>query len=122
MQTVKTLTTRLSNYYWSPVHPREYIFQGLDGLYGIGLVAHLNYGAFNLTWAAMKGKMNTPNDQLRAAKFFKSADIFVRNTRFRGEPLETWLTLMSYTEFKQLMQVNIADFSPHEKDVLETCL
>ena len=49
---LKEMIVRLSNCYWSPRPPQTYLTVGANGQpAGLGLLAHENVAAFNITWA-----------------------------------------------------------------------
>jgi hypothetical protein len=58
---VNELITKCSKFYWSPDHPSTYVLTNPQNKKpcGIGLVAHQDWAAFNLTWAANKGVWDT---------------------------------------------------------------
>lgn len=62
---VNELITKCSKFYWSPEHPSRYTLTNPHNNKpcGVGLVAHQDWAAFNLAWAANKGQWNTLADQ-----------------------------------------------------------
>jgi hypothetical protein len=73
----KQLFKKLSNYYWSPKHPSSYVLQLADGAEkGIGLLAHQNYGAFNLSWGSNQGRWESDADQLRLITGFSKYRVY----------------------------------------------
>lgn len=121
MQTVQELTNKLSNFYWSPQHPSAYVIPTFGGVNGLGAVAHLNFAAFNLTWSVMGGRLSTQTDHVAAITFFKDANKFVKDVCLQGEPLETWLTLLTQEQFLALVEQNIEACSLPVRQVLRLC-
>jgi len=121
VQTVQELTNKLSNYYWSPQHPSTYVIPTYGGAKGLGAVAHLNFAAFNLTWSVMGGKISTQADHVAAITFFKDANRFVQSVYLQGEPIETWLTLLTQEQFLSLVEQNLAACSLPVQEVLKLC-
>lgn len=123
MQTVQELTEKLSNFYWSPNHPSTYVLRyPEDTSFGLGKIAHLDYAAFNLTWAATKGVLNTPAEHMKACEFFRGAHTFVNQVTLQGEKLETWLTLLTQEQFFALVEANKDTIKSYEMAVFEVCL
>jgi hypothetical protein len=73
----KKLFEKLSNYYWSPEHPSSYVLQLENGAErGIGLLAHQNYGAFNLSWGSNQGRCETDDDQTKLITGFSKYRVY----------------------------------------------
>jgi len=121
VQTVQELFQQLSKFYWSPKHPSEYVLDTPAGRHGIGAIAHLDYAAFNLTWAAKRGVITTSADHVEACKYFRMAHVFVNQVQIKGEPLETWITLLNQEQFIRLVDENLGDLDPQTTYVLESC-
>lgn len=96
---VKDLVTKLSKYYWSPLHPSNYTIKNLNNSKpcGIGLIAHTDYAAFNLAWTVCEGKWNTMAYQLRLVTEFERFKL-TTPTLVAGFPLSEWFCLFKPTE------------------------
>jgi hypothetical protein len=89
------LLFKLGKYYWTPVHPSHYVYREKGAPKGLGVLAHLDYGLFNLTWSVFP--LATPEQHARASAFFvhhlgKMPDV-------AGANLSDWLTLLTPQEF-----------------------
>lgn len=98
----KELFIKLSKYYWSPLHPREYTIPHptTGKAVGIGNIAGKSYAAFNLSYAKVNGKLSTIEDHSVAIKAFVhvegSLDVIVENAELRS-----WVCLLGQDEFRR---------------------
>lgn len=100
---VRAMCTRLINYHWSPLHPSKYVLPADGGLVkGIGLLAHHDYGAFNLTWADVGGKLDTHTDHYTAVTKFTTYQSVSKHT-INDVPLSDWLCFMRPKGFYSLV-------------------
>jgi hypothetical protein len=94
MQRVQKMLTRLGKFYWSPEPPEHYVIPqpdtGIDC--GIGTVAHLNYGAFNLTWASEPWNWQTIAGQTVLCTAFAQIKPLTQH-KINGVCLADYLTL-----------------------------
>lgn len=106
-QKVSGMVKNLINYHWSPQHPSTYTINIGGQERGIGVIAHKNYGAFNLAWGSCNGRWQTKEDQhalvVSFSKFNPITAIHVSK-----EPLGDWACLLGPEGFKQLI-VNTKD-------------
>jgi hypothetical protein len=85
----KELCKKLAKYYWSPVHPSQYVTP--EGR-GLGVLAHGCYGSFNLIWATHQ--LKTRQDHIDAISAFSVQKAHM--TQFvKGAEMSTWLTLLT---------------------------
>lgn len=111
---------RLEHYYWSPRHPREYVVESLDGSkQGIGLIAHQDYGAFNLVWATV------PLTRLfhhRVALLHFNEQASLNQQELEGAALGDWLTLLRPDEFKKWYTLRRDQVSPPAVERIDLAL
>lgn len=103
LETVRAMCTRLAKYYWSPQEPHNYVIVGETGVKGIGLIAHKNFGAFNLAWAERGGAWVTELDQtLLVTEFSKFQGL--THYKVNGVAVEDWLCLLNPYNFSFLLK------------------
>lgn len=96
---VKQLVTKLSNYYWSPAHPSSYVINLPDGrVKGIGLVASGNYAAFNLAWAAVRGKWASTDSNLAIIHEYMKYKPYT-SLKMGPQTLGDWVLMQTPKEF-----------------------
>lgn len=100
MDKLNQLITRLSKFHWSPLHPSKYVIKE-EGKrsYGLGLIAHRSYGAFNLTWRFCEGKLTTLENHQTGMNYY-IAIYPLMTFKHKGANMDTWLTLLQEKEFE----------------------
>lgn len=120
MLQVQTLLERLSKYYWSDNHPGSYLLDlGNGPKAGLGLVAHLNYAAFSLTWATCK--LETKDDHLSAVRYFTKLSVLL-NQEVSGCSLTDHITLRTPQEFAAWYSQNRSLVNPALRKPIEDAL
>lgn len=98
---------RLADYHWSPNHPSTYVLPAEGGgTKGIGLIAHRDYGAFNLAWADVEGKCSTVEEQTVIITKFS---IYQKHTGhlINEVPLGDWLCFLKPNGFYKLVEHDV---------------
>lgn len=120
MLQVQALLERLSKYYWSDNHPTTYLLDvGAGQKGGFGLVAHLNYAAFSLTWATCK--LETKDDHLNAVRYFTKLSVLL-NQEVSGCSLTDHITLRTPSEFAVWYSQNRSLVNPALRKPIEDAL
>lgn len=73
---------------------------------GLGAVAHANYGAFNLTWNALKSRLETMEQHEEATRIFTYIDRAIKGVTVHEIELEDYLTLYDAKQFRKWHEVN----------------
>ncbi len=95
---VESLIVKVSKFYWSPNHPSTYHLRHGEFTAGLGLIAHHDYAAFNIAYAAV-GKLESLHEHLAATALWS---LFTKHTDQQvGEAtLGEWITLYQPPEFE----------------------
>lgn len=101
-QQIARMVDKLTHYHWSPEHPSTYIINIDNQERGIGVIAHKNYGAFNLAWGACKGKWETREEQHTLVVSFSKYQALT-STLINGEPVGDWACLLKPKGFSSLI-------------------
>lgn len=103
---IRQMLRQLADFHWSPDHPSSYVIKhpdtGKD--VGIGIIAMVAPGAFNLTYAAMNGQLGTMADHEKAVGLFIGFDKIAKLSEIDDTTLESFLTLLTQAEFKEWIQ------------------
>lgn len=101
-QQIATMVGKLASYHWSPEHPSRYTITLEGRERGIGVIAHKNYGAFNLAWGTCNGKWQTREEQHALVVSFSKFQALT-DLPLHKEPVGDWACLLRPDKFKQLI-------------------
>lgn len=119
---LKALIDKLSKFYWSKAHPSTYtLTHPVSGAkVGLGVIAHKNYAAFNLTVAIHNGKLNSLSEHSKASSTFGSIRFFLEDGEH--DEVSGMLTLLSLEKFRKWYISNAQSVSPKFRPWIEDAL
>jgi len=102
---IRAMCAKAQQFYWSPQHPLDYkIRHPTNGrLVGIGVIAMREPGAFNLTYCAVQGKLDTMDDHRKAIALFTDFEQ-IAAYQIRGRSVSEHLTMLTKIEFTTWIQ------------------
>jgi hypothetical protein len=113
---VSKLVSNLARFYWSPNHPSNYVIKHDGQTRGVGVIAHKDYGAFNLAWGECRGRWKTHADQVNLVTSFSKYQAYTP-LPVNNEPLGDWLVLLKARGMQHLL-TNDKFINPATKQML----